>query len=196
VQAPAPGSNRAALLIMGLGLLLGLLAGLIVFVGPPSWPFGQQSTPEGTPATPAPAPVTGAPAPDFTLEDLDGNPVRLADLEGQVVLVNFWATWCGPCRLEMPALQARYDALKAQGFTVLAVNMDEPREDAALFAQDLGLSFPVLLDPGASVNDLYRVRGYPTTYIVDREGLISRQHVGILSEGQLDDYLSQVGLLD
>jgi peroxiredoxin len=196
VQAPAPGSNRAALLIMGLGLLLGLLAGLIVFVGPPSWPFGQQSTPEGTPATPAPAPVTGAPAPDFTLEDLDGNPVRLADLEGQVVLLNFWATWCGPCRLEMPALQARYDALKAQGFTVLAVNMDEPRDDAALFAQDLGLSFPVLLDPGASVNDLYRVRGYPTTYIVDREGLISRQHVGILSEGQLDDYLSQVGLLD
>ena len=196
MEAPARGSNRAALLIMGLGLLLGLLAGLLVFIGLPSWPFGSAATPQGTPATPAPAPVVGAPAPDFTLEDLDGNQVRLADLAGQVVLVNFWATWCGPCRLEMPALQARYDALKDQGFTVLAVNLDEPREDAALFAQDLGLTFPVLLDPGASINDLYRVRGYPTTFIVDREGLISRQHVGILSEGQLDDYLAQVGLLD
>ena len=196
MEAPARGSNRAALLIMGLGLLLGLLAGLLVFIGLPSWPFGAAATPQGTPATPAPAPVVGAPAPDFTLEDLDGNQVRLADLAGQVVLVNFWATWCGPCRLEMPALQARYDALKDQGFTVLAVNLDEPREDAALFAQDLGLTFPVLLDPGASINDLYRVRGYPTTFIVDREGLISRQHVGILSEGQLDDYLAQVGLLD
>jgi peroxiredoxin len=193
MEAPAPRSNRAGLLIMGLGLVLGLVAGLLVFVGLPAWPVGETAA-QGTPATPAPAPVVGAPAPDFTLEDLDGNPVRLADQQGQVVLVNFWATWCGPCRLEMPELQARYDALKDQGFTVLAVNLDEPRDDAALFAQDLGLSFPVLLDPGATVNDRYRVRGYPTTYFIDRDGNVDALHVGILSAAQLDDYLAALGL--
>lgn len=193
MEAPAPRSNRAGLLIMGLGLVLGLAAGLLVFVGLPAWPTAETAA-QGTPATPAPAPVVGAPAPDFTLEDLDGNPVRLADQQGQVVLVNFWATWCGPCRLEMPELQARYDALKDQGFTVLAVNLDEPREDAALFAQDLSLSFPVLLDPGATVNDLYRVRAYPTTYFIDRDGNVDALHVGILSAAQLDDYLAELGL--
>ena len=193
MEAPAPRSNRAGLLIMGLGLVLGLVAGLLVFVGLPAWPTAETAA-QGTPATPAPAPVVGAPAPDFTLEDLGGNPVRLADQQGQVVLVNFWATWCGPCRLEMPELQARYDALKDQGFTVLAVNLDEPREDAALFAQDLSLSFPVLLDPGATVNDLYRVRGYPTTYFIDRDGNVDALHVGILSAAQLDEYLAALGL--
>lgn len=194
-EAPAPRSNRAGLLIMGLGLVLGLMAGLLVFVGWPPWPSSEAAAP-GIPATPAPAAVVGAPAPDFTLEDLDGNPVRLADQQGQVVLINFWATWCGPCRLEMPALQARYDALKDEGFTVLAVNLDEPREDAALFAQDLGLTFPVLLDPGAKVNDLYRVRGYPTSYFVDRQGNVDALHVGIMTEAQIDEYLAKLGLLE
>jgi peroxiredoxin len=109
-------------------------------------------------------------------------------------LVNFWATWCGPCRLEMPALQGKYDGLHDQGFTVLAINLDEPLEDAALFAEELALTFPVLLDPGAKVFDLYRVRGYPTTYIINRDGLIDRQHVGIMSEAQLDEYLSALDL--
>jgi peroxiredoxin len=174
---------------MGVGLALGLAAGLIIFLGPIGSPRAA-----GMPATPAPAPVVGAPAPDFSLQDLQGNTVRLADLQGQVVAVNFWATWCGPCRLEMPLLQARYDALKDKGFTVLAVNLDEPREDAAAFASGLSLTFPVLLDPGAQVNDLYRVRGYPTTFFVDREGRIDREHVGIMSDGQLDDYLAELGL--
>ena len=138
----------------------------------------------------------GQVAPDFVLPAyVGGSSVSLSQYKGQVVLVNFWATWCGPCRLEMPALQARYDGLKDQGFTVLAVNLDEPLEDAALFADELALTFPVLLDPGAQVFDLYRVRGYPTTYLINRDGLIDRQHVGIMSEAQLDDYLAGLGLL-
>jgi peroxiredoxin len=193
VEAPVPGSNRAGLLILGLGLVLGLVAGLVVFVGLPRWPT---AAPAATPGTPAPAPVVGAPAPDFTLQDLDGNTVTLTELQGQVVVVNFWATWCGPCRLEMPALQARYEALKDEGFTVLAVNTGDTAEAATGFGVELGLSFPLLLDPGDAVNTLYRVRGWPTTYFIDRDGMIDGQHVGYLSDGQLDEYLAEVGLVD
>ncbi len=193
METPAAGSNRAGLLLLGLGLVLGLVAGLVVFVGLPRWPAPAAGTP-GAPSTPAPAPVVGAPAPDFTLQDLQGNEVTLSNLQGQVVLVNFWATWCGPCRLEMPAIQRQYDDLKDQGFTVLAVNTGDTAADAGLFSSDLGLSFPVLLDPGDEVNNLYRVRGYPTTYIIDRDGMIDRTHVGYMSDGQLEDYLSKLGL--
>jgi len=114
---------------MGLGLLVGLLAGLVVFVGVPDWAVSLGGAGLGPTSTPAPAPVVGAPAPDFALSDLDGGEVRLTDLQGQVVLINFWATWCGPCRLEMPAIEAEYQARKAQGFAVLAVDLDESADD-------------------------------------------------------------------
>jgi peroxiredoxin len=195
VERPSATSNRAGLIIMGLGLVVGLVAGLIVFVGLPRWPAATTAS-SGDVSTPAPAPVVGAPAPDFTLQDTQGNTVSLSALKGEVVLVNFWATWCGPCRLEMPDIQRKYDAVKDQGFTVLAVNLDESREAAAGFADELSLTFPVLLDPGGQVNDLYRVRGWPTTYIINRDGLIERQHVGIMSEDQLDEYLAGLGLED
>jgi peroxiredoxin len=137
-----------------------------------------------------------AAAPDFTLRQIDGPNLRLGEQRGRVVMVNFWATWCGPCRLEMPALQARYDGLKDSGFTVLAVNFDDSLEDANLYTDELGLTFPVLMDPDDTVNDLYRVRGYPTTYFIDRDGMIDQQHVGFLSEGQLQDYLAALGLVN
>jgi len=183
-------SNRAALALMGAGLLVGLLAGLVVFIGAPQW----APAPAGAAATPAPAPVVGAPAPDFTLNELGGGQVTLSSFNGQVVLINFWATWCGPCELEMPGIEAQYQAVKDQGFTVLAVNLDEPDTLVSDFVTRLGLSFPILLDPGATVNDLYRVRGYPTTYIVDREGVIVQVHVGYMNEGQLTGYLAKLGL--
>lgn len=139
------------------------------------------------------SPVVGNPAPDFTLEDLSGEPVRLADQLGKVVLINFWATWCGPCRLEMPAFQARAERFASQ-LAILAVNFDEPAEQVQEFVDEFGLTFPVLLDPGAKVQELYRVRGYPTTYVVDSEGIIQFVHIGLLTEEQMDRYIAQLGV--
>jgi len=192
---PPPASSRAPLVILGGGLLIGLLAGLAVFVGGPALPNLLAAPTSGGPtATPAPAPVVGAPAPDFTLNDLEGNAVTLSDLQGQVVILNFWATWCGPCRLEMPLLQAAYVAHKEQGLVILAIDLDDPVADVQDYTDSLGLTFPVLLDPGVTIADLYRVRGWPTSYFVNRDGFIDNQRVGALSEGMLTEYLNQVGL--
>ena len=110
------------------------------------------------------------------------------------MLLNFWATWCAPCRLEMPAFQQRYRELAPEGLQVLAVNFDESEEEVRAFQQELDLSFPLLLDPGGMVQRIYRVLGYPTTYLVDRDGVIQAIHVGIMSEAQLDGYLLQLGM--
>lgn len=190
-------SARASLLILAAGLLIGLALGLVVFYGLPSLTGdGLPSVvrPGGPTATPAPAPVVGAPAPDFTLLDLAGNPVTLSSLRGQVVLINFWATWCGPCRIEMPAIERRYEQYRSQGFAVLAVDADEPATEVSAFVHAYALTFTTLLDPGLVVNDLYRVRGYPTSYFVDRSGMVRALHVGSMTERQLDDYLATVGL--
>jgi peroxiredoxin len=194
---PSLGLNRMGFLIVGGGLLAGLLAGLLIFVGLPSqWPWTRATIggSSGPLATPAPAPVVGAPAPDFTLSDLSGQPVKLSALKGQVVLINFWATWCGPCQLEMPAIQKAYDAQKGQGLTVLAVNLNEPAKDVQTYVNNLNLNFPVLLDPGDSISNLYRVRGYPTSFFVDRNGMVAVEQVGMMSEGQLALYLAKLGL--
>lgn len=139
----------------------------------------------------APAPEVGALAPDFTLQTVSGDSLSLSDLRGQVVLINFWATWCGPCRLEMPAIQARYND---GGFAVLAVNFDESAPQVQTFVDEFEITFPALLDPGGNVQELYRVRGYPTTFFVDADGVIRVVHIGGMSEEQLDTYLAQMGV--
>lgn len=176
------------------GLLVGLALGVLYFFGVPraEAPAAVQDG-EQAPAQ-APAPVVGAPAPDFSLETPDGETYRLSDFRGQVVLLNFWATWCAPCRIEMPAIQARYEGLRDQGFAVLAVDFDEPADLVRAFGEELGLTFPLLLDPGARIQQTYRIRGYPTTFFVDREGVIQIQHIGVMTEGQLDGYLEEMGL--
>lgn len=195
----APPSNRAAILVIGAGLLFGLAAGLVVFFGLPALSQTPASGGAGDPVATAgplaaPAPIVGAPAPDFVLTTLAGEQVHLADLKGQVVMINFWATWCGPCEAEMPAIQSRYDTLRTNGLVVLAVNADESAETVQPFVDRWALTFPILMDPGLVVNDLYRVRGMPTTFFIGRDGVIAAQKVGLMSEGQLDRYLGEVGL--
>ncbi|NCC36279.1 MAG: TlpA family protein disulfide reductase [Chloroflexia bacterium] len=128
-----------------------------------------------------PAPREGHPAPDFTLLDLTGQPVQLADLRGQVVLINIWATWCPPCRAEMPMIQASYEQYRDQGFTVLAVNSGEDAATVAGYMDASGLTFPALLDRDGTVSNAYQARVMPSSFFVDRAGVIRAVYRGPLA---------------
>jgi len=180
---------------MAAGLVLGVVLGAVIFFGVPTQAVEPPAEVELQPApVNEPGLLLGSPAPEFELSRAEGGSVRLADYRGQVVLLNFWATWCLPCRSEMPLIQQTYDDLSGQGFVALGVDFDEPAAAVTSFAEELGLDFPLLLDPGGEVQRLYRVIGYPTSVILDREGRISAYHIGILAKSQLDDYLKQAGL--
>ena len=137
--------------------------------------------------------VTGA-APDFTLKSTDGENLKLGELRGQVVLVNFWASWCGPCRQEMPLLDQIYSQYKALGFTVLGVNVDEDVAQANMLLKKVQVSFPVVYDTANKVSELYQVSGMPTTVIIDRDGNMRYRHEGYLP-GYEDTYQQQVRTL-
>jgi DsbE subfamily thiol:disulfide oxidoreductase len=115
---------------------------------------------------------------DFTLQDLTGRQNSLSAFEGRVVLLNFWATWCGPCRAEVPSMEQLYRELQDQGFSIVAINSQEPVEQVTSFVQEMGMSFPVLLDSLGKVGATYGVRAIPTTYIIDPEGAILARMVG------------------
>ncbi|NLF65577.1 MAG: TlpA family protein disulfide reductase, partial [Chloroflexi bacterium] len=115
-----------------------------------------------------------------------------ADFRGQPVIVNFWATWCAPCEIEMPELELAYQERKEDGLVILAVNRDEDRGVVErYFYEELGLSFTPLLDEEAQVNSLYRVVGLPTTFFIDAEGTIRAVHRGVLTPSLIDEYLQQ-----
>lgn len=128
----------------------------------------------------------GAVAPEFRLRGIDGAEHALSELRGQVVLINFWATWCGPCRNEMPAIQATYDAHAGEGFVVWGINDGEESALVAPYLQQLKLTFPVMLDRDSRVSRLYRVYALPTTYFIGRDGVIKQVAVGEMSGGSLD----------
>ena len=130
---------------------------------------------------------------DFTLEDLQGNPWHLQDLRGKVVLVNFWATWCPPCRKEMPDLDALYNKYKDQGFVVLAIS-DEEAAKVSPFISEHKISYPVLLDPGRKVNDAFIVEGIPKSFVYDRSGKMVAQSIDMRTRNQFLEMLSQAGL--
>jgi thiol-disulfide isomerase/thioredoxin len=111
-----------------------------------------------------------------------------------VVLINFWATWCGPCRIEMPLLQDRYARYVDQGFEILAICFDAPLDEVLHFQQDLELGFRIMIDADEAVQELYRIRGFPTSVIVGRDGIIHTVHFGSISSSQLDRYLSEMGI--
>jgi len=131
----------------------------------------------------------GSYAPDFTLVSLDGESVTLSELRGSTVVLNFWASWCAPCRYEMPLLQATYEAYGADGLVVLAVNMGEERRRVEGFVEDMVATFPVFGDEETRVGSLYRVRGAPTTYFIDRDGVVRQRYVGQLTAGILGSIL-------
>jgi peroxiredoxin len=130
-------------------------------------------------------------APDFTLHTLNGPNMRLQEQRGQVVLINFWATWCGPCQQEMPKLNALYEKYHAAGFVLLGVNVDDDVKHAAVVAQKLGIKFPVLLDTDKAISHLYDLSTMPSTVLIDRDGRVHYVHKGYLA-GYEDTYDKQI----
>lgn len=143
-----------------------------------------------------PSPRAGFPAPDFTLETLDGEGVTLSALRGQPVVINLWASWCAPCRAEMPALQQLYAAHRDEGLVILAVNTtyQDSQAAAAAFVAEFGLTFPVALDRTGAVSRAYLLRGLPTTLFVDAQGTVDSVVIGgpmdmALMESKIDAIL-------
>jgi thiol-disulfide isomerase/thioredoxin len=137
----------------------------------------------------------GEPAPDFSLEDLEGRTWTLRQLKGRPIMINFWATWCKPCRVEMPLMQQAYEKYQDQDFLILAVNIrtDRGRDAVESFVEELGLTFPILLDSAGQVEDSYRVRAYPTSFFINRDGvIIDIKRGGIKTEEEMERYLKDI----
>lgn len=169
--------------ILALCVLIGL--GIIFRVELMAWVTRSAESP----------PAVGQEAPDFSLKDLKGSTIRLAELRGKVVIVNFWATWCIPCREEMPLLQ-EFAQANSQEVVVLGIDLDEPQDLVAGFAEKYQIGFPILLDAGSKVADQYFIHGFPTSVIIDPAGNITAIHIGKLTQANLSEYGKQAGLND
>lgn len=191
-----------------------MLGGLIIGLGLAWWVIRMNPTPTHesplvpnqpalvtTLAAPAQAlygsnaPAIGSPAPDFKLKTLTGSEISLAQYRGQPVLVNFWATWCPPCRLEMPELVRVYEAHKSQGFVLLGINLtfQDSLPDVQAFVKEFNMTFPVLLDETSDVTyNAYQLRGLPTSVFVDRTGNIVRLQIGAMTGTQIDAFVAEI----
>jgi peroxiredoxin len=135
--------------------------------------------------------LMGQEAPDFALKSSTGENLRLSEFRGDVVMINFWATWCGPCRQEMPLLDELYQRYERVGFSLLGVNIDDDSRKAMTMISDLGVNFPVLFDSTKAVSKLYQVDAMPVTVIVDRDGKVRYVHQGY-KPGYEDKYLDEI----
>lgn len=154
-------------------------------------PAPSAAAPTDNPAVSA-APANGSPALDFTLKTVDGQEVRLSDFRGRPVIVNFWATWCGPCQIEMPMLSKAVEQNQDKGLVVLAVNQMEPVNTVKSWIDNKKFPFTVVMDSTGQIGQSYRVRAYPTTYFVDADGVVKSWQVGSLTQVTLDRHLAKL----
>jgi thiol-disulfide isomerase/thioredoxin len=133
-------------------------------------------------------------APDFTLASLDGKQVNLGALKGSLVFVNFWATWCGPCKMEIPSLEMLYEKEKGKGLVLLGVDLSEAKDEVSRFVKEKAMTFPVLLDTTSSVGQIYASQSIPMTYIIGRSGHVLARKVGF--DGSEWNSLETVSLVE
>lgn len=176
---------KAALFVFS-GLLVGVLLGVLVLVNTNS----QNKVDSAARRIP---PAVGSTAADFNLPLLDGQSQKLSDLRGRPVIINFWATWCPPCKEEMPLLQ-RYAHQYPDRFVILGVDYEEETSAVQSYVQGMQINFPILLDKTGAVSELYYARNFPTTFFVDAKGVIRAQHLGLLTEELLVRYLKTIGI--
>jgi cytochrome c biogenesis protein CcmG, thiol:disulfide interchange protein DsbE len=158
--------------------------GAIILVGLFVLSFSQAGANSAIP------PRVATPLGNFTLTDIQGQKVQLSDYKGKVVLVNAWATWCPPCRAEMPDINAYYQAHQTDGFMVLAINAGDPLDKAASFAQSNNLAFPVLLDSNLSLLNSMGIHDFPTSIVIGRDGRVKHVQVGMFSPEALDSVVT------
>ena len=184
-------SRRALVLLLAFGLFSGGVMAFLTVLNPTR--SASRSGYNGPTAVPDLI-TEGAEAPDFTGVTPGGDTYRLVELRGRPVAINFWATWCAPCRVEMPELQAAFESHADEGFTILAVNAGDSAEATQEFLDELGLTFPAILDEKGDIVDLYEVRVFPTTIWVDAEGLIRAEHYGPLTSDMIESYLTELAV--
>jgi peroxiredoxin len=173
-------------LLLG-GLSIGLLMGFLIL-------RGTVRSSDSSLSSRNTAPARGLPIADFELVALTGETVQLSQFRGQPVVINFWGTWCPPCKNEMPLLQSAYEAY-APELVILAVNVNDSVGSVERFVEEMGLTFPILMDEEDSVRTQFQVRGYPTTYFVDGDGVLREQFIGELNQEQIDTLLAQIGVI-
>lgn len=187
----APGKRHRPIwliLLLNVALATALVSGVYLL----RWYLERANTPQ--PRLVGQAIQVGAPAPDFTLPRLGGGDVRLSDYRGQVVLVNFWASWCGPCRAEMPEIEHVYRAYQDTGFVAIGVNQLEPEPEVRAFVDEYQLTWLFALDQDGAVSQRWGVLGIPQSYLIDREGKIVKSWLGPLSRQELERELQRLGL--
>jgi thiol-disulfide isomerase/thioredoxin len=174
---------KRLILFLSTGLVLGMGLSAFVLAG------FNRTVPNQEYASPKP----GAMAPDFTLTALDGKPQSLSQYRGKAVIINFWASWCEPCKAEMPLIEEYAEKYPSQ-LVVLGLNSEETALVAQSFVDSLKIKFPILLDSNGVVSDLYRVDGFPTSIFIDSNGRIQAEQVGSLSRDNMNRYLATLGV--
>lgn len=176
IKFPTYKRVTSAITLLAFGLWIGYLL---------LWPHNQSKAP-GTGI------AVGAPAPDFALKTIEGKSIKLSDLKGKPVMLNFFATWCPPCRAEMSTLQAAYKEFEAQGFVILAVNLAESDVAIRSFQEKLGLTFPIVVDQDDRVSRLYDIVPLPTSYFIDKNGVVQGRWTGEIRKEQLYSVLKKI----
>lgn len=165
---------------------------LVLSIG---WTFLSRVPPAATTdGAPPPSPREGFSAPDFTLDLLGGGQVTLSELRGKVVIINLWASWCVPCRVEMPAIEKVYQAYKDRGLVVLGLNstFQDSEIDAGAFVRQYNLTFPIPLDRSGAVSNRYQLRALPSTFFVDRTGVIRAAVFGAMNEALIQSKVEEL----
>ncbi len=177
-------SGRATLAILAIALI-----GLLVLAGCELSSMDIEAAGQGS--NDAVGIKVGEVAPDFTLTDLDGNQVSLSDFRGKTVLINFWATWCPPCRKEMPDIESLYQQYKDLDFVVLGVDIAESADNVRRFVKQGGYSWTFVIDAGYQAAVAYQVRAIPSSFFLDEEGVVRAAHVGYMTKRAMEGYLAQ-----
>jgi cytochrome c biogenesis protein CcmG/thiol:disulfide interchange protein DsbE len=174
-------------------LTLALIGGGMILLGLAAYSFWVNPSDSGTSNELSAIPVeVNFPAPELALTDLQGNPASLDDLRGQVVLVNNWATWCPPCKAEMPTLETYYQKHHAQGFTIIAIEAGDSVANVSSFVKSYALTFPVWLDPDNQALTAFRNPGLPNSYLINRAGIVRLAWTGWISQSVLEKYVTPI----